>query len=441
MIQETNFALQWHTEQRMVKELIPFESNPRLITNKQRTDLQASIEKFDLVEIPAINLDNKLIAGHQRCKILMAQGRGEELIDVRVPNRLLTEQEFKEYNIRSNANTGSWDLNLLEDRFSNDELKDWGLDYDVAVKMNKVMKVDIIDDIVEEEDPVPVISDKPPLVKYGDQFRLGKHHVMCGDAKNDNDCLQLMQLQHARMIFTDPPYNVQIDSIVNLGSTQHKEFKEGSGELSREEFLNLLHRSFTNLHKYSVEGSIHFICMDWKHISEIMEAASQVYNELKNLCVWVKDNGGMGTFYRSQHELVFVYKKGTIHHVNNFELGQYGRYRTNVWEYAGANSFSNRSMKEDSKLHPTVKPATMVADAIQDCSYLDDIIADFFLGSGTTVIACEQTRRRCYGIELDERFIEVIIRRYYNYLKRLNRAVEFEHCNGKLSLEQIVNNI
>lgn len=220
------------------------------------------------------------------------------------------------------------------------------------------------------------------------------------------------------MIFTDPPYNVKINNIVNSGKVKHQEFKMASGEMNEKEFIDFLTSVFNNLVLFSKNGSIHYQCMDWKHIYEIITAGRNSYTELKNLCIWNKDNGGMGTFYRSKHELIFVFKNGTEKHINNFELGQNGRYRTNVWDYAGVNSFTNRERignksigHSDLEYHPTVKPVTMVADAILDCSNANDIILDAFGGSGTTMIACEQMKRKGYLIELDPKYCQVIIDR------------------------------
>jgi len=186
-----------------------------------------------------------------------------------------------------------------------------------------------------------------------------------------------------------------------------------SGEMDRTQFTSFLSEAFRNLAASSCDGSIHFVCMDWRHIEELTAAGRGVYGELKNLCVWVKDNAGMGSLYRSQHELVFVFKHGRGGHRNNVQLGRFGRNRSNVWDYPGANSFV-RSGEEGnlSALHPTVKPVVMIADAMLDCSARGEIVLDGFLGSGTTVIAAERTGRRCYGLELDPGYVDTIIRRW-----------------------------
>jgi DNA modification methylase len=225
------------------------------------------------------------------------------------------------------------------------------------------------------------------------------------------------QHERATLVFADPPYNVRIAGHVGgLGSIQHKNFRMASGEMSESEFVDFLLRVFQLLVRYSLDGSIHYICMDWRHMKEVMTAGKAAHAELQNLCVWVKDVGGMGSFYRSQHELVFVFKKGGARHRNNVQLGQHGRYRTNVWHYAGMNSFSRTTAEGNLlQLHPTVKPVALVADAIMDCSARGDIVLDPFLGSGTTLIAAERTGRLCYGIELDPAYVDVIVRRWQTF--------------------------
>ena len=215
-----------------------------------------------------------------------------------------------------------------------------------------------------------------------------------------------------RMVFTDPPYNVPIEGHVgNSGKIKHREFAMASGEMSQGEFTAFLQKAFTNMADNSLDGSIHYICMDWRHMQEVMDAGNKIYDEFKNLIVWVKDNGGMGTFYRSRHEMVFAFKKGTAPHINTFELGQHGRYRTNVWEYKGVNTMRAGRM-EELALHPTVKPVQMIADAIKDVSGRGDIALDLFGGSGSTLIAAHKTGRRGYLCELDPIYCDRIIARW-----------------------------
>jgi len=188
------------------------------------------------------------------------------------------------------------------------------------------------------------------------------------------------------------------------------------GEMSRAEFTDFLTTACKRLVGASRNGSIHFICMDWRHVGELLEAGRDAYDEVKNICVWVKDNAGMGSLYRSQHEFILVFKQGRQSHRNNVQLGQFGRYRSNVWQYAGANSFSRATAEGNLlDLHPTVKPVALVADAIMDCSARGDIVLDPFLGSGTTVIAAERTGRICYGIELDPAYVDTTVRRWQRF--------------------------
>jgi len=219
------------------------------------------------------------------------------------------------------------------------------------------------------------------------------------------------------MAFTDPPYNVPIDGHVgNSGKIKHREFAMASGEMSQDEFTAFLQNAFENLVAHSLDGAIHFICMDWRHQAEILAAGQGVYDELKNLIIWVKDNGGMGSFYRSRHELIYAFKTGSAPHVNTFELGQHGRYRTNVWEYRGVNSRHGKR-REELKLHPTVKPVQMIADAIRDVSARGEIVIDLFGGAGSTLIAAEKTGRRGFLCELDPIYCDRILFRWENYAK------------------------
>jgi DNA modification methylase len=224
-----------------------------------------------------------------------------------------------------------------------------------------------------------------------------------------------MNGERAQMVFTDPPYNVPIQGHVGgSGAIQHREFVMASGEMTSAEFTAFLRTAFERLVDASMNGSIHFICMDWRHMGEMLAAGKGLYTELKNLIVWVKDNGGMWTFYRSRHELVFAFKNGSAPHINSFELGQHGRYRTNVWSYRGVNTLRAGRM-EELALHPTVKPVQMIADAIKDVSQRGGLVLDLFGGSGLTLIAAHKTGRRAYLCELDPLYCDRILRRWEAY--------------------------
>ena len=409
--------LQWTTEKRIVKELITLDYNPRVRNERKQKKLSDSIEEFDLVEIPVINLDNRIIAGQRRWEAFMEAGRENDLIDVRVPNRMLTEDEVKRYNLISNTHAGEWNLPLLETHFGNIykdivELPSLPVSLPSAEMQGK--KKQEQKEIVEDE-----FNDNPgsnPVTQPGDIYELNGHRLLCADSTDSHALAGLMQGKSAEMVFTDPPYNVRVKDIIRQGKTKHDEFKMASGEMNKNRFTRFLEDCFLNLIKFSTDGSIHYICMDWKHVNEI-STAGKIYTEYKNLIVWEKDNGGMGSFYRSQHELIFVYKNGKGKHINNFGLGETGRYRTNIWKYSGMNSFGSKE-RENLEDHPTVKPVKLVADAILDCSNPYGIVLDIFLGSGTTIIAAEQTNRICFGMETDPKYCDLAIRRYIEFTKQ-----------------------
>ncbi len=247
----------------------------------------------------------------------------------------------------------------------------------------------------------------------------------------------LMSGQKAQMVFTDPPYNVPIaGNVSGLDRTRHVDLMKGSGEMSEEAFTKFLAASFRNLATHSQNGSIHFVCMDWRHLGQVLAAGNDVYDEVKNICVWNKTNAGMGSLYRSQHELVFVFKRGTGAHINNVELGKHGRNRTNVWTYPGVNTFRAGRM-DDLALHPTVKPVAMVADAIKDCSRRNGIVLDPFVGSGTIFIAAGRTGRRAYGLELDPMYVDTAIRRWQAETGEAARHAESGLSFGEMEVARI----
>jgi DNA modification methylase len=244
---------------------------------------------------------------------------------------------------------------------------------------------------------------------------LGNHRLLCADAREEAAYDRLLEGAKAAFVFTDPPYNVAIDgNVCGLGRTRHREFAMGSGEMSEAEFATFLQTVFGRLAEHTVDGSIHQVCMDWRHMWEMLAAGRAVYSELKNLCVWNKANAGMGSFYRSKHELIFVWKNGGTGHINNFELGQHGRNRTNVWDYAGVNSLRAGRL-EELAMHPTVKPVALVADAIKDCSDRGSLVLDPFCGSGTSLIAAERTGRKARSLEIDPAYVDVAVRRWQTY--------------------------
>lgn len=433
--------LYWTTEQRRVRDLIPLEFNPRKVNAEKQQQLIESYKTFDLVEILVINRDNHIIAGERRFEVLWYAGKQDDLIDVRVPNRMLTEEEVKKYCLISNTHSGEWDLVKLEEYFADinyqdiiNDLPDLKTDLPsadvVTSKPEAIEQKEIVED--EFDEPLPV----DPVTKPGDYYELNSHRLLCADSTDMHAVERLMNGQLAQMVFTDPPYNVKVKDIGGLGKIKHEEFKMASGEMNKSRFTRFLEDVIMNLMKFSKTGSIHYICMDWKHVHEI-STAGKLYQEFKQLIIWVKDNGGMGTFYRSQHELIFVYKNGRGKHINNFELGQTGRYRTNVWQYAGMNSVGNKE-RDELEEHPTVKPVKLVADALLDCSNKNGVILDLFLGSGTTIIASEQTGRVCYGIEMDEKYCDTIIRRYLRFMKQYGLPVCIKKNGVELTPDELL---
>jgi DNA modification methylase len=337
----------------------------------------------------------------------------------------LSEAQAKAFMIADNrlTETSVWDDRLLAEQLK--ELSVLDLDFSLETTGFEMGEIDLLiegltassEEDQDHADVIPFAPAGPAVSRRGDLWLLGDHRVYCGSALDEAAYAGLTQRRRAAMVFTDPPYNVPIEGNVSgLGAVKHSEFVMASGEMSEAEFTAFLSRACSFLARYSVDGSLHFICMDWRHMGEILAAGRQAYGELKNVCVWAKDSAGMGSLYRSQHELVFVFKHGRGRHRNNVQLGQYGRNRSNVWHYPGVNSFARKGEEGNLlALHPTVKPVALVADAIMDCTARGEVVLDAFLGSGTTVIAAERVGRRCYGLELDPLYTDTIVRRWQTF--------------------------
>ena len=404
---------------RRIDELKPDPANPRRHSKQQIRKIADSIRAFGFNVPVLIDREKNVVAGHGR---LLACG---ELGWSEVPTLCLdhlTPAQARAFRIADNRLTeiSEWDDRLLAEQLK--ELSVLGLDFNIEVTGFEMGEIDFriasLEGLSEaDDDPADALPDTPAgrrVCNLGDLWILGRHRVLCGSALDRHAFATLFGDEHASMVFTDPPYNVPIDGHASgLGAVHHRPFPMASGEMDSPQFTEFLKQAFNNLAAFSVDGSIHFVCMDWRHVEELTAAGRGVYGELKNLCVWVKNNAGMGSLYRSRHELVFVFKHGRGGHRNNVQLGRFGRNRSNVWDYPGANSFVRSSEEGNlSALHPTVKPVAMIADAILDCSARGEIVLDGFLGSGTTVIAAERTGRHCYGLELDPGYVDTIIRRW-----------------------------
>jgi DNA modification methylase len=288
-------------------------------------------------------------------------------------------------------------------------------EFDITITGFEAPEVDRILCDGEEQpgDPLDELPDAPPSVvsKAGDLWLLGGHRLMCGDARSGADADLLRGSAEIAMAFMDPPYNVKVADIVGRGATKHQEFAMASGEMSPGEFLDFVRQTLGNAARISREGAVHFVCMDWRHIRTLIEAGEPIYGAMLNLVVWAKTNAGQGSFYRSQHELIAVFRCGDGPHLNNVELGRHGRSRSNVWEYAGVNSFGKGRL-DDLQAHPTVKPVAMICDAIKDCTRRGDYVLDLFGGSGSTLLAAERVGRRALLLEYEPRFVDLSIRRW-----------------------------
>ncbi len=403
-----------------VGKLRPNPANIRTHPKKQIAALARLIDQIGFV-VPVV-VDEQLIiqAGHAR--IEAAKTLGMKTVPVVILSGL-SNAERRAYLLADNklAERAGYDRQALalELRELTPLLEETGLTIELTgfepAEIDSIMG-DLVDPEQDPVDELPEIA-KTPVSRRGDLWLLGHNKLYCADATDPADLRQLMGRQRAAMVFTDPPYGIRIASVQGRGRIRHREFVMGSGEMSRDERTQFLSDSLSQAAKYSINGSIHFVCMDWRHVGEMLTAGEEVYSELKNLVVWAKTNAGQGTFYRSAFELIFVFKNGDAPHINNFELGQHGRSRSNVWTYAGVNTFRAGRL-DDLSAHPTVKPLALVADAMRDCSRRGDIVLDLFMGSGTTIMAAERVGRRAYGLELDPLYVDVAVRRWQAYSRR-----------------------
>jgi DNA modification methylase len=400
-------------------DLRPWTRNARTHSKKQVRQIADSIRTFGFTNPVLIDRENTILAGHGRVEAAKLLGL-ETVPCLRIEH--MTPEQKRAYVIADNklALNAGWDEDLLAEEL--EALSSLDLDFDVSLTGFSIAEIDSLIEAKDPEEPGDpaddiLVAEAPRRVQPGDVWVLGSHRLICGDALDPEVVRLLMDGQGARMVFSDPPYNVPIEGHVgNSGKTKHREFAMAAGEMSVSEFTAFLQTAFRNMADASLDSSIHYLCMDWRHMGEMLSAGQGVYDELKNLIVWAKDNGGMGTFYRSRHELIFVFKKGTAPHTNTFELGQHGRYRTNVWQYRGVNTMRAGRMEELS-LHPTVKPVQMIADAIRDVSGRGEIVLDAFGGSGSTLIAAQKTGRRGYIVEYDPIYCDRILARWEAYAK------------------------
>jgi DNA modification methylase len=376
--------ISWSTQSRNISELIPAEYNPRQITEKQAQELKASLDKFSLADPLVINADNKIIGGHQRYHILKASG--ENIVDVRVPNRQLDIQEERELNLRLNKNSGEFDFDLLSN-FDETLLKEIGFD---SVDLDKIFQLET----KPEDDHIP--EEVPSICKRGDIYQLGNHRLMCGDSTDGGDVALLMDGKKSAMIHTDPPYNVDYGVSKN---PRHKIRTIENDKQSPEEWEAFC-KSLFEVFKCFNDGDIYM----WGAPSP----------EGMRMRLWLVEAGAhwSATIIWKKQQLVLSPAKYQRMYepcfYGWFDKSSFGdsRTETEVWDI-------NRPL--DSKLHPTMKPVELCENAIINSSKRDDLVLDLFLGSGSTLIACEKSNRKCYGMEIDPHYCDVIIKRWEDF--------------------------
>ena len=358
---------------------------------------------------------NVLIAGHGR---LVAAGiLGLEMIPA-IQISGLSDAERRALMLADNkiAENAGWDFEMLASELA--DLSATELKFDLEVTGFDVAEMDLIIDagpknnIQDPDEPPCQAVQSVPVSRLGDLWQLGRHWLICGDAKSSEVYAALMRGDLAHGMFTDAPYNVRVNGhVTGMGRTRHREFAEASGEMSDSEYQAFLDHTLGLAARHCRDGAIAFSCIDWRHVSAMETAGLRSFGAVLNLCIWSKNNAGMGSLYRSQHELIFVFRKGRAVHRNNVQLGRYGRNRSNVWHYPGANAFS-AGRKNELENHPTPKPVAMIRDALLDVTARSDIVLDPFMGAGATLIAAERCGRVACGIEIDPLYVDVTLRRW-----------------------------
>ncbi|HVI27095.1 DNA methyltransferase [Hansschlegelia sp.] len=399
-------------EQVPIGEIKGYARSARTHSPAQIEQIKNSIRAFGFVIPITLEDDGTLIAGHGRVAAAKLLGR-KTVPAVRVSH--LDDAQKRALRLADNktAENAGWDKKLLAIEFAeliSIELKT-DISFDLTVtgfaspEIDRLIETDDAESEQKDEDEDVPEAPEQPVARHGDVFELGDHRIICGDSTDPATYAALLDDERAVMSVSDAPYNVSIKN--HVGSSRHGEFVMGVGEMTVDAFTAFLARFLSQCSAFCRPGSIHMAFMDWRHMGELLAAGSASKLELKNLCVWDKGSGGMGSLYRSQHELVFVFKEPSAPHANNVQLGKFGRNRTNVWSYPGA-----ASLRKELELHPTPKPVALIADAIRDVSNRNDIVLDAFSGSGTTIIAAAKTGRRARVIDLDPAYVDVAIRRW-----------------------------
>ncbi len=411
--------------------IIPYTKNPRRHSTRQLKVLADGISRFGFLVPMIVDETGTLISGHGRVEAAKLVGLDQVPV-IRVDH--LTPEEVRAFRIADNriSDLSEWDDALLLPELR--ELSD--LPELIELSGFSSGEIDVMLDGAEdkiEPDDIPVPVESHAISRLGDLWQLGHHRLLCASACEHRSYERLLGGEKARTCFVDPPYNVKIDGHVSgLGRVRHREFVQAAGEMTEAQFSAFLTSFIECLAPAMVDGGLAYMCMDWRHIDVLLAAAKARNFKLINMCVWDKGTGGMGSFYRSQHEFVPVFRVGETQHQNLIELGRHGRYRTNVWSYRGLNTFG-RNRASQLALHPTVKPIALVADAIRDSTKRGELVIDPFVGSGTTLIAAQRTGRRAACIDLDPLYVDVTIRRWQT--KTSERAV---HVDSRLTFEELV---
>ncbi len=403
--------------------LRPADRNARTHSKKQIRQIANSMLRFGVINPVIIDNQGRIVAGHARAEAAKLLGL-KQIPTIRLSH--LNETEIRAYTLTDNklAEKAGWNREVLAIELGELQIALPEIDLDVGITGFEPGEIDsILLDFTEARtagpaDDISGLETDGRGARKGEIFVLGRHRLLVGDARDANAYARLMQAQMAEMAFLDPPYNVRVHGHVGgRGRIKHREFACASGEMTSGQFVRFLEETLGHCARFTVDGGITYVCIDWRHARELLEAGANVYDELKNICVWAKTTPGQGTFYRSQHKLIFVYKRGQAPHLNTFELGQHGRMRSNVWTYAGVNTFRAGRLDE-LKMHPTVKPVALIADAMRDCSRRGSIILDAFTGSGTTIMAAEQIGRRAFCLEIEPGYVDVAIRRWQQFTGR-----------------------
>jgi DNA modification methylase len=406
----------------LLEHIKPNPRNPRTHSKKQIRQIADCIQAIGFAAPVLIDETGVLLAGHGRLEAAKLLGLKkipavviEGLSEARKRALLLADNRI--------AQGAGWDRERLADELTSlpELLVEDGLDISVTgfepAEIDALL-VDFEDDVSDPADDIdPAFLSAPAVTRQGDLWRLGTHRLLCGDARETQHLARLMGGERAHMAFLDPPYNLRVRDIVGRGQTKHQEFAMASGEMAAPAFTSFLIDTLAVAARVSIDGAVHFVCMDWRHIGALVEAGRVAYGTMLNLIAWVKSNAGQGSFYRSQHELIGVFRVGDSPHLNTIELGRHGRSRSNVWKYAGVNTFRSGRM-DDLRAHPTVKPVALVADAIKDCTQRNQIVIDTFSGSGTTLLAAERVGRKARAMDLDPRYVDVAIRRWQAFTGR-----------------------